>query len=105
MSKTSFGEILKSCRQDRNLSQTALAEKTGLQPSGISHFEANSRKPSFDNLRKLADALEVTTDYLLDRKTKPDASDLIFRHSQSLNESDKKLAENFMEMLANKNNA
>ena len=98
-----FNIILKKCREERNLSQTALAEKTGLQPSAISHFEANSRKPSFDNLRKLADALNVTTDYLLNREIKPDASDLIFRHSQNLSDNDRELAENFMEMLANKN--
>lgn len=98
-----FNLILKGCRKDRNISQTALAEKSGLQPSAISHFEADSRKPSFDNLRKLADALNVTTDYLLGREIQPNESDLIFRHSQNLSDDDKKLAENFMEMLANKN--
>ena len=33
----------------------------------MSHFEAGRRQPSFHNLRKLADALGVTTDYLLGR--------------------------------------
>ena len=37
------------------------------QASAISHFETGTRKPSFDNLRRLADALDVTTDYLLGR--------------------------------------
>ncbi len=67
MINTKFPTILKNCRQDKNLNQTELARKTSLQPSAISHFEAGSRKPSFDNLIKLANALEVTTDYLLDR--------------------------------------
>lgn len=98
-----FNLILKDCRENRNISQTALAEKSGLQPSAISHFEADSRKPSFDNLRKLADALNVTTDYLLGREIQPNQSDLIFRHSQNLSDDDKKLAENFMKMLADKN--
>lgn len=100
---TEFSTVLKNCRKDRKLSQTELADKTSLQPSAISHFESGSRKPSFDNLRKLADALEVTTDYLLGRELSPNASDLIFRHSQNLNDEDRKFAENFMEMLANKN--
>ncbi len=68
---TKFPTILKNCRQDKNLNQTDLARKTSLQPSAISHFESGSRKPSFDNLIKLADALEVTTDYLLDRGAFP----------------------------------
>ncbi len=68
---TKFPTILKNCRQEKNLNQTELAQKTSLQPSAISHFESGSRKPSFDNLIKLADALEVTTDYLLDRGAFP----------------------------------
>ncbi len=71
MINTKFPTILKNCRQDKNLNQTELAHKTSLQPSAISHFESGSRKPSFDNLIKLADALEVTTDYLLGRGAFP----------------------------------
>ncbi len=71
MINTKFPTILKNCRQVKNLNQTELAQKTSLQPSAISHFESGSRKPSFDNLIKLADALEVTTDYLLDRGAFP----------------------------------
>ncbi len=71
MKENKFPTILKNCRQDKNLNQTELARKTSLQPSAISHFEAGSRKPSFDNLIKLANALEVTTDYLLDRGAFP----------------------------------
>ncbi len=71
MKENKFPTILKNCRQDKNLNQTELAQKTSLQPSAISHFESGSRKPSFDNLIKLADALEVTTDYLLDRGAFP----------------------------------
>ncbi len=68
MSKnTKFPTILKNCRQDKNLNQTELAQKTSLHQTAISHFEAGSRKPSFDNLIKLSNALEVTTDYLLGR--------------------------------------
>ncbi len=47
------------------LSQEALAKRADLQPSAISHFETGTRKPSFDNHRKFADALEVTTDFLI----------------------------------------
>jgi len=49
------------------MSQASLAESAGLEPSAVSHFETGRRKPSFANLRRLADALGVTTDYLLGR--------------------------------------
>ena len=40
--------------------------------SSIAHFETGTRKPSFESLRRLAIALEITTDYLLGRVDSPD---------------------------------
>ena len=51
----------------RRMSQAELAKKAGLQPTAISHFETATRSPSFDNLKRLADALNVATDYLIGR--------------------------------------
>ena len=69
-----FPERLRRAREVlRKLSQGELADKSGLQPSAISHFETGTRKPSFDNLRRLADALSVSTDYLLGRVDAPGA--------------------------------
>ena len=51
----------------RGLSQCDLASKSGLQQVAISLFETGRREPSFGNLKRLADALEVTTDYLMGR--------------------------------------
>lgn len=65
--ETSFTERLRNARNNRGLSQAELAQRAGLEPSAVSHFEAGRRQPSFHNLRKLADALGVTTDYLLGR--------------------------------------
>ena len=64
-----FPERLRTAREKRGLSQGDLANRARFQASAISHFETGTRKPSFDNLRRLADALEVTTDYLLGRVT------------------------------------
>jgi transcriptional regulator with XRE-family HTH domain len=62
-----FQHRLRLARESRGLSQADLAKKTGLQPAAISHFETGQRSPSFDNLRKLSDALNVSVDYLLGR--------------------------------------
>lgn len=100
-----FPSRLKAARELRRLSQSELSEKTHLQISAISHFETGARKPSFDNLKKLADALEVTTDYLLGRVEKPNEladSDTLYRHISKLDDKDKKAAEEFVAFLAKK---
>ena len=60
-----FKERLIDKRKERDISQSELARKAGLQPSAIAHFEAGRRKPSFANIRALAVALNTTADYLL----------------------------------------
>jgi transcriptional regulator with XRE-family HTH domain len=80
-----------------------------LQPSAISHFETGSRKPSFDNLRRLADALSVTTDYLIGRVDEMEAvatdvatADRMHRHLNQLTGEDLDFAELFLQSLADK---
>lgn len=58
---------LRTVRTFRGFTQMELAERAGLKQSAISHFETGARKPSFDNLRLVADSLDVATDYLLGR--------------------------------------
>lgn len=76
----------------RGLSQAALAAKAGLQPTAISHFETGTRSPSFDNLKRLADALNVATDYLIGRsddlKLAGPETDNLFRGLEKLSEAD-----------------
>ncbi|MBI1393904.1 MAG: helix-turn-helix domain-containing protein [Alphaproteobacteria bacterium] len=98
-----FKERLKAARDLRGLSQGELAERSGLPPSSIGHFETGSRKPSFDTLRKLANALEVTTDYLLGRTDNPalaESGDPLYRDVGNLTARDRELAKDFLKMLA-----
>jgi transcriptional regulator with XRE-family HTH domain len=62
-----FSERLSAARKFRQLSQGELALKTRLKQSAISQFETGRRSPSFHNLRRIADALEVSGDFLLGR--------------------------------------
>lgn len=101
-----FVQRLKSAREIRNWNQTDLATKAGLPPSSIAHFEGGKRKPSFDTLRRLANALEVTTDYLLGRTDQPalsESGDPLFRDVSKLTGNDRELAKDFVEMLAKRN--
>ena len=99
-----FKERLKTAREElRKWSQSDLAKRAKMPPSSIAHFEAGSRKPSFDTLRRLAIALEVTTDYLLGRADSPDvaaAGDPLYRDMAKLTGRDRELAKDFLKMLA-----
>lgn len=102
-SKNTFPERLLDARNMRGLSQEELAKRAKLQPSAISHFETGSRKPSFDNLKRLADALEVTSDYLLGRTNDPNTvmdDDPLYRNYENLTTEERELARDFMESLA-----
>lgn len=62
---TTFADRLKSCRELLDLSQTELAEKTGMDTSLINHYEAGRREPNLDNLKRLRRALHVPYEMLL----------------------------------------
>ena len=102
-----FRERLRIIRERRDLTQAELAARADLQPSAISHFEAGTRKPSFENLRRLAVALESTTDYLLGRSNDPhsigNTVDAAFRDFSRLSAADQELAKNFLAQLAERN--
>ena len=103
-----FKERLKSARTLRGVSQNQLAIEAGLPPSSVSHFEAGARKPSFDNLKKLATALNVTTDYLLGRSETPDASATagrLHKDMHLLTKEDLKLTEDFVDLLIKRGQA
>jgi len=97
ISTEEFSVRLKYAREElRKISQGKLAELTGFKPAAISHFETGARKPSFDNLKRLADALEVTTDYLLGRVDNPEEikeADQLYRDIKNLSSTDKEFAE------------
>lgn len=71
---TDFRARLKATRELRGLTQLELGKLAGLPATTISHFESGSRKPSFDNLRRLTRLLAVSTDYLIGITDSPDAT-------------------------------
>jgi transcriptional regulator with XRE-family HTH domain len=98
-----FRKRLKEAREMRGYKQEQLADRAKMPATTIAHFEAGTRKPSFDSLRKLAIALEITTDYLLGRVDDPElaeAGDPLFRDVAKLSGSDREIAKDFLKMLA-----
>ena len=63
--ESTFQIRLKKARKIKKWTQGELAKNVQLPISSIGHFENGDRKPSFNNLIKLAIALEASSDYLL----------------------------------------
>ncbi|MBQ7908232.1 MAG: helix-turn-helix transcriptional regulator [Elusimicrobiaceae bacterium] len=60
-----FGERLKELRQQHNLSQLELAQKTGISQSAIAKWELHKNEPTASALITLSLFFEESTDYLL----------------------------------------
>lgn len=65
------GNRIKDTRRKNKMTQKALAEKVEVAEITIRQYENGSRNPNPDMLCKIADALDVTTDYLLKRADEP----------------------------------
>ncbi len=62
---TGFGKRLKIEREQNNFSKVNLSERIGIHYSQIGRYERDEASPSADVLKKLANALSVSTDYLM----------------------------------------
>ncbi|MBE0556317.1 MAG: helix-turn-helix transcriptional regulator [Proteobacteria bacterium] len=94
-----FAVRLKMARQKRGLNQSELAERAGLQASAIGHFEKNRRKPSFANVRSLAKALSVSSDYLLGRTASLEGATTVFRGEENLSEGDREHIQMMIDLM------
>lgn len=56
---------LKSLREDRDLRQVDVAEKTGIDQRSLSNYETGKTKPDSETIIILADFYGVSCDYLL----------------------------------------
>ena len=61
-----FAQRLRELRKHKNQSQTELKQLAGLYDTHIGRFERGSSRSAGDTLKRVADALRVTSDYLLD---------------------------------------
>lgn len=74
----SIGENLTFYRKTRKLTQKQLSERTGLSIAFISQIENNISKPSEENLKKLADSLDLSpSDLLVDESLKKQKNEYI----------------------------
>jgi len=65
INKMKLNEKIKRIRKDKGMSQAEMADMTGIHKAHFSRIERGKFQPSVDLLKKIAKALDVTTDYLL----------------------------------------
>lgn len=86
---TGLGKRLKQLRRERNMTQQELAKIASVHYTHISKYEAEKSMPAVDTLRRLAEALSTTTDFLMDGATEDNAKARL---------SDKALLQRFAEV-------
>ena len=99
-----FPVRLREIRNLRRLDQAGLGKLASIPATSISHFESGKRKPSLGNLRKLADALEVSIDYLLARTDNLSAhlDAAAYRHENKMSREDLELMETIRQYLTSR---
>ncbi len=75
VTKETFGQRLRRVRIEKGLSQLQVAEKAGIHNTHLSRYEKDGSRPNGSTLMRLADALGVTADFLMDGPTDSLAAD------------------------------
>lgn len=66
--KINIGKSLKDIRESEKLTQSKLAEKTGISQQSISRWESGQRFPNILDLVKLAEFYKISIDELIGRE-------------------------------------
>ena len=91
-----FAERLKTLRKQVKLTQAQIAEKLNISQQAYASWERGVKKPTQENLVKIAQILNVSVDYLVgnseEKSDELDNIELLFRmNSKGLTEEEKKV--------------
>lgn len=91
-----FSERLKKLRKQAQLTQVDVAEKLGISQPAYASWERGVKKPTQENLVKIAQVLNVSVDYLVgnseEKSDELDNMELLFRmNSKGLTEEEKEV--------------
>src|SRR6202166_1840777 len=91
--KVNIGQVIRSYRGDRRLSQGDIERRTGLLRCYLSRVENGHTVPSLETLAKIAEAMEINladffpgTDSVQDRETRKMLGELWEKETRSLAE-------------------
>jgi transcriptional regulator with XRE-family HTH domain len=108
--RNGFPERLRALRKQRNLSQTELAKLVGVHYNHIGRYERGESRPSADTLKRLADELNVSSDYLIEghseeaAKARFEDRELLrqFQEVEKLDEEDKVVVKKLLDAFLTK---
>jgi transcriptional regulator with XRE-family HTH domain len=105
-----IGDRIKALRKEQKLTQSALAAKVDLSYIQIGRYEQQKSKPSSDVVRRLADALGTTADFLMNGDSQTVAATKVtdrelldlFAAVEQLDTSDQTMVKTFIDALVTK---
>jgi transcriptional regulator with XRE-family HTH domain len=112
--KIPFARRMKEIRKEKGWKQVDLADKAGIDKNMISYYENEKYVPSADALIKIAEALDISIDYLLIEeiqkrplwqdmdKVDPEILELL-RGFNTFTETEKESIKNIIKSLITKN--
>ncbi|HBH50208.1 MAG TPA: transcriptional regulator [Bacteroidales bacterium] len=106
-----FGERLKKARLEKGFSKSDLAKEIGVHYSQIGRYEDKGANPAADVLAKLANALEVSSDYLMNGTSNDLANNSLtdkellnqFKAIQGMTDNDKTVIKTLIDAFITKN--
>jgi transcriptional regulator with XRE-family HTH domain len=107
---SNLGDRIKDLRKQKNLSQSELADKVGISYAQIGRYETKGSQPPAETLKKIADALGVSPDFLIygtsdeKAKTKLTDADLInqFKAIENMDEEDRNVVKKLIDAFITK---
>jgi transcriptional regulator with XRE-family HTH domain len=93
--KKILGRRLKELRQRKGLKQEQLAEMVELEPASISNIENGRNYPSFQNLEKIINVLEVSFIDVFKFDQHQDKVDLMAEINKMLNNNPEKVKDTY----------
>jgi transcriptional regulator with XRE-family HTH domain len=105
-----IGDRIKALRKEQKLTQSDLAAKVDLSYIQIGRYEQQKSKPSSDVVRRLADALGTTADFLMNGDSQTVAATKVtdrelldlFAAVEQLDTSDQTMVKTFIDALVTK---
>jgi transcriptional regulator with XRE-family HTH domain len=104
-----IGDRIKELRTSKNFTQSALAEQVGLSYIQIGRYEKGKSKPSSRALQQLAEALDTTTDYIMNGGTEQVQAQLAdrellrqFQEVEQMPERDKSIVKELIDAFLTK---
>lgn len=96
---TSIGNRISYIRKKRGYTQEKLAELADISIQFLSDIENNKKNMTVTTLKKIADSLNITTDYIIYGREKSNENSMIIAMLNTLSDNNRQKAEKLLEIF------